>query len=236
MEEEKVWMASHNLELVSCKCTGRFKDLLHLRYGPPLHSNPLHELVSCKRTGTIADYQDRFQALLPHAGRLDEEQRIQLFTRGLQLPLSLDVEVHNPQTLAGAMSLARKLELWEQYTVPAPRAATRGLLPAPPQRLALPAAPGANPPGPNTITVEGWPIKRLSMAKQEEHRRLGLCYNCDEKFVRGHNRVCKCLFLLDGAVEDAKDLLKSSELTAAEEESPLFSLHTIAGVRFTDTM
>jgi hypothetical protein len=44
-------------------------------------------------------------------GRLDEEQRVQLFTASLQPPLSFDVEVHNPQTLAGAMSLARKLKL-----------------------------------------------------------------------------------------------------------------------------
>ena len=193
-------------------------------------------MATCKRTGTVADYQDRFQALLPRAGRLDEEQRVQLFTGGLQPPLSLDVEVHNPQTLAGAMSLARKLELREQYAAPAPRAATRGLLAAPPPRLALPAPPGANPPAPNTLTVEGRPIKRLSTAKQEERRRLGLCYNCDEKFVRGHNRVCKRLFLLDGAMEDAEDLPESSKSVAADEESPLFSLHAIAGVRFTDTM
>jgi len=84
--------------------------------------------------------------------------------------------------------------------------------------------------------MEGRPINRLSTAEQEEHRRLGLCYNCDGKFVRGHNRVCKRLFLLDGAMEDAEDLPESSESAAADEESPLFSLHAIAGVRFTDTM
>ncbi|XP_066373865.1 uncharacterized protein [Miscanthus floridulus] len=248
MEEEKVWMASYNLEEGAqmwyiqvqedegIPSWRRFKDLLHLRYGPPLRSNPLHELASCKRTGTVADYQDRFQALLPRAGRLEEEQRVQLFTGGLQPLLSLDVEVHNPQTLAGAMSLARKLELREQYAAPAPRAATRGLLPVPQQRLALPAPPGANPPAPNTVTVEGRPIKRLSTAEQEERRWLGLCYNYDEKFVRGHNRICKRLFLLDAAMEDGEDTTESSEPTAAEEESPIFSLHAIAGVRFTDTM
>ena len=108
MEEEKMWMASYNLEEGAqmwyiqvqedegIPSWRRFKDLLHLRYGPPLRSNPLHELASCKRTGTVADYQDRFQALLPRAGRLDEEQRVQLFTGGLQPPLSLEVEVHNP--------------------------------------------------------------------------------------------------------------------------------------------
>ena len=92
----------------------RFKDLLHLHYRPPLRSNPLHELASCKRTGSVEEYQERFQALLPRAGRLDEEQCVQLFTGGLQPPLSLDVEVHNPQSLAVAMSLAYKLELREQ--------------------------------------------------------------------------------------------------------------------------
>jgi len=125
MEEEKVWMASYNLEegaqmwyiqiqqdegILSWR---RFKDLLHLRYGPPLCSNPLGELAACKRTGTVVEYQDGFQALLARVGRLDEEQRVQLFTAGLQPPLSFDVEVHNPQSLTGAMSLARKLELRE---------------------------------------------------------------------------------------------------------------------------
>ena len=54
MEEEKVWMASYNLEegaqmwyIQVQEDEGipswlRFKDLLHLRYGPPLCSNPLH--------------------------------------------------------------------------------------------------------------------------------------------------------------------------------------------------
>ena len=88
MEEEKVWMASYNLEEGAqmwyiqvqedegIPSWRRFKDLLHLRYGPPLRSNPLHELAASKRTGNVPDYQDRFQALLPRAGRLDKEQRV----------------------------------------------------------------------------------------------------------------------------------------------------------------
>jgi hypothetical protein len=84
----------------------RFKELLHLRYGPPLRSNPLSELVACHRTSTVEEYQDRFQALLPRAGRLDEVQRVQPFTTGLLPLLSHDVEIHNPQSLAAAMSLA----------------------------------------------------------------------------------------------------------------------------------
>ena len=117
--EEKTWMASYNLgdgaQLWYLRVQAdegmppwqRFKELLQLRYGPPLRSAPLFELADCRRTGTVAEYQDRFQALLPRAGHLDEAQRVQLFIGGLLSSLSMDVRIQNPQTLAAAMSLAR---------------------------------------------------------------------------------------------------------------------------------
>jgi hypothetical protein len=156
MEEEKVWMASYNLEdgaqlwyiqVQSDEGTPswrRFKELINLRYGPPLRSAPpppLFELADCRRTGTVEEYQDRFQALLPRVGQLDEAQRVQLFTSGLLPPLSLDVRVHNPQSLAAAMSLVRQLKLREQYAPAAAKATSRGILPPPPPRFAHPAAP-----------------------------------------------------------------------------------------------
>lgn len=87
---------------------------------------------------------------------------------------------------------------------------------------------------PAQITLEGWPVRQLTQAEQEEHRLLGLCYNCDEKFGRGHNRICKQLFLLNYAFEDAAD----TEAAAIEEaeENPHFSLNTITGVTCGDTM
>jgi hypothetical protein len=160
---------------------------------------------------------------------------LQLFTGGLRPPLSFNVRVLNPQSLVAAMSLARQLELREQYTTAPPRPAGRDLLPVPAPRLALPA-----PPAPkadtSTITVEGRPVKRLTQAEQEERRCLGLCYNCDEKFGRGHNRVCKRLFLLDCAMEEDIDEAVAGVELAQTEESLAFSLHAIAGVRATDTM
>jgi hypothetical protein len=92
---------------------GRFKDLLNERFGPPLRSAPLFELLECRRTGSVEEYSNRFQTLLPRAGRLDEAQRVQLFTGGLLPPLSHAVRIHNPTTLAAAMSLARQVELME---------------------------------------------------------------------------------------------------------------------------
>ena len=150
----------------------RFSELLNLRFGPPIRSNPRGELMACKRTSSVAEYQTRFEALLPRVGTLTEAQRVQAFTAGLQPPLSLDVEVHNPQSLIIAMSLMHKLELREQYytaTVPAPPVppqATRGLLTRPPPQLALSAPPSrvAAP----SLTVEGRQVKRLSQSEMEE--------------------------------------------------------------------
>jgi hypothetical protein len=100
--------------------------------------------------------------LLPRAGHLSETQKVQIFTAGLQPPLSLDVEIHNPQSLVVAMSLARKLELRDQCAAAsAPPPHQRGLLPTPPPRQALP------PPVPLAVTttpgaVDGRQVKRLS--------------------------------------------------------------------------
>jgi hypothetical protein len=105
MEEKKVWMASYNLEdsgkmwyiqIQSDEGTPswrRFKELLNLRYGSPLRSAPLAELAACRRTSTVAEYQDRFQALLPHAGPLEQSQQVQLFTEDPQPSLNIDVRI-----------------------------------------------------------------------------------------------------------------------------------------------
>lgn len=147
-----------------------FSELLNIRYGSPLRSNPLGELAACTRTGSVVDFQDRFESLLPHAGTLSEAQKVQLFTAGLLPPISLDVEFHNPQSLTIAMSLARKLELRDQCVRPTAqgsslfRSQSRGILPAPPVRAALPTpSPVAAPtPAPTPVTsVDGRQVRRL---------------------------------------------------------------------------
>jgi hypothetical protein len=205
--------------------------LLNLRYGPPLRAAPLFELADCRRTGSVADYQDRFQALLPRAGPLDEAQQVQLFTGGLRPPLSLDVQVRNPQSLAAAMSLARQLELREQYTPPPPKGATRGLLPSLAPRLALPASPAEKAATP-AVMADG--CKRLSMQEQEERRRQGLCFNCNERYTRGHNRVCTRIFYINGVELDTAD--ESATGDDPDTETPVFSLHAVAGVLVGNTV
>jgi hypothetical protein len=195
------------------------------------------------------EYSNRFQALLPHAGRLEESQRVQLFTGGLLPPLSHAVRIHNPATLAAAMSLARQVELVELDRLqqapakPAPRAllsasAPRLALPAVPAPLALPVpalqALPAPPPALPAPQIRGGAnqAKRLSPEEQAKRRRLGLCYNCNEPYSRGHNRVCRRIFYMDG-VELGAAAPADGE---ANQDAPVFSLQAVAGMPICDTM
>jgi hypothetical protein len=89
----------------------------------------------------VTDYLDRGQTLLPRAGHLDEAQRIQLFTSGLLPPLSLQVQMQNPQSLVAAMSLARQFKLMNEYTAMPAKALARGALGAPGAHPLLPLPP-----------------------------------------------------------------------------------------------
>jgi hypothetical protein len=120
--EEKVWMASiHLLDAAhiwymhiewdnGTPTWRRFTELLNLRFGPPLRANPLGDLAACRRTGSVEDYSEQFLSLIACAGTLTESQQVQLFTVGLQPPMSIDVQIQAPQSLEVAMNLARAYE------------------------------------------------------------------------------------------------------------------------------
>jgi hypothetical protein len=239
------WKTLHNSG--TCNCTRKkgcppwqhFAELLNLSFGPPVRACPLGELASCRRTGTVDAYTERFLELLPRAGPLSMNQKIQLFTLGLQEPLSIDVELQHPVTLEVAMSLARAYKHREQAVAAAqasanrPPRSSRGLLPklSTPQLPPLAGSDSSSPLCARPSSSSGRAIRWLSPEEMDERRRLGLCFNCDEKFARGHNRVCKHLFLKlhEGESDDG-----NTEEPASN--NPVISLHAIAGVTANKTM
>jgi hypothetical protein len=179
----------------------RFTELLNLRFGPPLRANLLGNQAACRRTGTVADYCEQFLSVLARAGKLSQSQQVQLFTVGLQPPLSIDVQIQAPQSLDVAMSLARSYELREQTMAALPCSSRSSIRPAMFPALATPLPLQAPPCTQGTTTttmgvaqttqVAGRTVRRLSPGEMEERRHLGQYFNCDEKYVRGHNQICK---------------------------------------------
>jgi hypothetical protein len=81
---------------------------------------------------------------------------------------------------------------------------------------------------------ERQPGRRLSKEEQEERRRLGLCFNCDAAYFRGHNRTCRRIFYVEGVALETDD-----DATGAADpagEAPIYSLHAVAGVPTFDTL
>ncbi|KAK3146343.1 hypothetical protein QOZ80_3BG0264910 [Eleusine coracana subsp. coracana] len=107
----------------------------------------------------------------------------------------------------------------------------KGLLTTPALTAAAPGSSTAVPPPPgvqpSTVTVAGRSIRRLTPAEIDERRRKDQCFNCDEKWERGHNKVCKRLFHLE--------LVDNAEPAEMEDE-PHISVYAITGVSIGETM
>ena len=158
---------------------------------------------------------------------------------GLPDYIRVDVELQDPQDLQHAMRLARAYERRNAVllpTLPGPQRPAR----RPPAALSAPAPTSGSPSSalaPPTPAARSY--KRLTPEEMAERRKLGLCYNCDEQFVRGHK--CARLFYLevpDYIVEepDEPDDDPPTEQPAFDPEKPMISLSAVTGIRARDTM
>jgi hypothetical protein len=208
-----------------------FKELCNLRFGPVVHNTRLSELAHMPFTSMVQDYSDRFNVVLCYARNLSA-QKAELFVGGLLEHIKVDEELREPQDLQMAMHLARAFERHANAMMPAivqcgawPQQRP-GLPAAPWLPAAPPAGPGvAVPPAAAGAAAPARPFRRLSPAEQLKRRRQGLCYNCDEPYVRGH--VCQRLFYLESAdfLEDevpaeVAAVAAAQEDVAAPEDAP----------------
>jgi len=205
LASDRVWLASYHMTGVAqtwyyaleqdegIPSWERLKELVNQRFGPAIRSNRLSELARLPWHGAVQDYQDRFNAMVCHTPDLSPQQKADLFVGGLPDHIRVDVELRAPQTLQDAMHLARAFERRAAATATAPPQRSR----RPPQRLPLPPSPKvpltAAPvpallalatPAPAVPAPPPRMFRCLTPAEMMERRRQGLCYNCDEPYVR----------------------------------------------------
>ncbi|KAK0574086.1 hypothetical protein LWI29_018007 [Acer saccharum] len=102
-----------------------FKEGLNLKYGPNQFLDFYGEFTRLQQTGTVQDYQDKFEKLLAKASPLELPRQVSSFVGGLRDSIRTDVRANKPQTLATAIGLARLYEARDlghrKVTPPTPR-------------------------------------------------------------------------------------------------------------------
>ncbi|XP_019158364.1 PREDICTED: uncharacterized protein LOC109155092 [Ipomoea nil] len=205
----------------------QFKAACTLRFRPPRSINPLGELANLKQQGrAVDDFIDDFQLLLARADNVLYSQQVNLFTAGLDEILRIDVERLRPDSLDEAINIAR--DYARKGTLLRPTTSQRPFPPQTPPSSAITVH--QQPLGQNTTQSRPLRPKKLSSAEMLERQKLGLCYNCDEKWIKGHR--CKRHLYMLGIIEDEEDDVDN----CLEDLEPEISLHAITGINHSQTM
>ncbi|GJW74760.1 ty3-gypsy retrotransposon protein [Tanacetum coccineum] len=196
----------------------RFEESVKNRFGPSKYEDPQGALSKLLQTGTVSEYQEEFEKLMNRVIDISKTLLISFYISELKLPLQRELLVSKPMTLGGVFSLARvtKTQLEDQGTLAvAPKiTGTSGgsqyqrstsvvktpLLPAPPKA---------------TVSTNGKPlaIKWISPAERHERLSKALCFNCDNRWTRGHKCPVKFLLLMTDNDEGS-----SVEVAAGDDE------------------
>lgn len=233
------WMHHNNLFTT----WDEFVRALEIRFGPLAFENHQQALFKLQQTSTVAAYQWDFERLCNRVNGLPAPAILDCFISGLRSDIQNEMAILQRTSIAQAIGLAKLVETKLQATKPLhyfnprlfppkpPQIAPipnsnptptpkPPLLPTPPARLTLPAPMNLRP---------NLPIKYLSPAEMDARRAKGLCFNCDERFHKGHR--CKhCQFLLLLTSDDPSDPTNPTEdfyyLDYTEPPLPTSLLHT----------
>ncbi|GKA73965.1 ty3-gypsy retrotransposon protein, partial [Tanacetum coccineum] len=203
----------------------RFEESVKNRFGPSKYEDPQGALSKLLQTGTVAEYQAEFEKLMNRVTDISETLLISFYISGLKLSLQRELLVSKPTTLGDAFSLSRVTEarLDDQTSaaqVPKVNHGSGSLYQRPTAaivpKVTSVAKPTELPVAPKVAGNNGKPlaIKWISPAERQERLSKGLCFNCDNRWTRGHKCPGKFLLLMTENDEDTGE-----EVTAAEEEA-----------------
>ncbi|VFR01345.1 unnamed protein product [Cuscuta campestris] len=185
---------------------------------------------------SVMEYQTAFENVLQHVTDASESNLISVFHSGLKPHLQHEISLLAPETLSDSFALARELEAKHMALIRSvqsrgpswptsqpPRTTPAGQAPHG-QPTTLPAV------ATDPTKVFPTPIHRLTRAEKLEKDAKGLCYNCDQRWTKGHR--CRRVLLLIGDDDDAPDL-EIDEPTTLEEPcvtADISSLQTLTGL------
>ena len=190
------------------------------------------ELFKLRQLGSVSDYQSQFEKLGNRVLGLPAEASLNCFISELLPDIRNEIAIQRPTSITQAIGLAKLIEAKLKDFKPKFSRPTSNYTPNPPQKP-FSSTPNSNPPNnvtqPNSLpsaqttkptapTSTKLPIRRFSQSQIQERRALGLCYNCDEKFIPGHKCSIGRFLLLIG--DDETETIESLDETLTEPPDP----------------
>lgn len=166
-----------------------FLRALEIRFGPSSYDNHEAALYKLKQTGSVLEFQQQYEMISNRVLGLSHTSLLNCFLSGLRPDIARELAILRPSSLSQAIDLAKLVE--SKITDSKPHYQSKPRTTQPPTPTNQPSILGP----PINQTPLAHPIKRLTVAEQQERRSKGLCFNCDERFHPGH-RCAKKQFLL----------------------------------------
>nr|KYP75814.1 Retrotransposable element Tf2 [Cajanus cajan] len=222
------WMFSNGL-LTSWEA---FLRALELRFAPSKFDDPIASLCKLTQTNSLLDYLSEFETLANRISDFPQSFYLSCFLSGLRPNLRREVTAQQPPDLPSAIALAKLHDDKYRSSQLTPNRFGRTHLPSPPSPPPSSPTPLKQLPPLLPTPPTRLPIKRLTEAEMQARRDKNLCFNCDERYTRGHR--CKPQFLLLTTFDSEEQ----SEFTATDEdpvtdevqqEAGLISLHAFSG-------
>ena len=150
-----------------------FIKALQTSFGVTAYDDTMEALTRLKQTTTVISYKGNFEILSNRVLGLSESHKLSCFLSGLRDEIQLPVRMLMPKSLNEAFGLAK---LQEEYLVSSRKSFKNRIDNGKTSILGLPKLESRID---NKVKL---PLQRLTSTQMEERRKLGLCYNCDEKW------------------------------------------------------
>ncbi|XP_040870975.1 uncharacterized protein [Glycine max] len=199
-----------------------FIQALRARFAPTPYDDPTGVLFKLTQKGTVAQYLTEFEDLATRVVGISPPLLLSCFISGLSPEIRREVQAHHPLSMVQAAGLARLQAEKVLDQRPSPRSRPPNPTPFPPQLGPPPSLPAPTlppllnpppPPRPPTTPMSTPTLKRVSPDEMALRREKGLCFNCDEKYHRGHKCSSRFFILISDDLEPIPSHIPIPDLT-----------------------
>jgi hypothetical protein len=178
------------------------------------------QLINLKKKGSVTEHIENFQRLNIKVTDILDEHLIDVFIGTLNDNIQHEVRLWEPKSLENAFKVERKVESKNMAM------ATRRTNP---NIYRENNAPSSKTPQPIRLTPQ----------QLKERKVKGLCFNCDNKYSKGHKCGEKKLFYIDCEEEEEEEepsQYENVESISSEELTPTISCNALAGISTPQTL